>query len=122
MNPPMPDDPGGTERLTGGQTRMSAASSMTFFDGVFSRVMRLVGRLLLLVMVCWLALLGLAVGALLLLWSLLRGRRPALRFQFGAQSMAWQRFRQGAPRAAAGTRPSAGDVIEGQAREVPPPR
>lgn len=119
----MPDDPGGTERLQGGHTRMASVSSMTFVDTLFSTTMRLMGRLLLLVMVCWLALLGLALGVVLLVWSLLRGRRPTLRFQFGSQAMDWQRFR----RSSAGQRPTpnaapgraSGDVIEGQARELP---
>lgn len=96
---------------------------MTFVDTLFSSAMRLMGRLLLLVMVCWLALLGLALGLVLMVWSLLRGRRPTLRFQFGSQAMDWQRFRSGpaAPRPAPGTAPgrASGDVIEGQARELP---
>lgn len=123
MNPPMPDDPGGTERLQGGHTRMTSVSSMTFVDTMLSSAMRLVGRLLLWVMVCWLALLGLALGVVLLVWSSLRGRRPTLRFQLGSQAMDWQRFRRGpatqrpAPGAAPGR--AAGDVIEGQARELP---
>lgn len=123
MNPPMPDDPGGTERLQGGHTRMASASSMTFVDTLFSSTMRLMGRLLLLVMVCWLALLGLALGVVLLVWSLLRGRRPTLRFQLGSQAMDWQRFRRGTTvqRPAPGAAPerASGDVIEGQAREIP---
>lgn len=121
-----PPDPWGTERLTGDQKRMTSAASMTFVDTVFSGVMRLLGRVLLLVMVCWLALLGLALGFLLLLWSLLRGRKPALRFQFGSQSMDWrrdwQRFRRGPTAQTPPPRSTPGDVIEGQAREIPPPR
>jgi len=122
----MPDDPGGTERLKGGQTRMASVSSMTFVDTVFSGTMRLMGRVLLFVMVCWLALLGLALGVVLLVWALLRGRRPALRFQFGAQSrnwqQGWQRFRSSpgvqTTRPDNAQRGTTGDVIEGQAREI----
>lgn len=100
----------------------AATTSASFLDSVFSTTLGLMGRVLLLVMVCWLALLGLALGGLLLVWSLLRGRRPTLRFRFGTPSMDWQRFRRGSASASApaGDRPqrTPGDVIEGQAREI----
>jgi hypothetical protein len=64
-----------------------------------------------------LLLLGLVVGAGLLIWAVLTGRKPVLRFQ---QARAhWQGFRQGAGRATPG---APADVVEGQAREVDGPR
>lgn len=57
---------------------------------------------------------GLVVGSLLLIWALLRGRRPAP-VRFGMpRGAAWEGFRRtasGAPR---------GEVIDIEAREVPP--
>ncbi len=57
---------------------------------------------------------GLVVGSLLVIWALLRGRRPAS-VRFGMpKGAAWEGFR----RAASGT--SRGEVIDIEAREVPP--
>lgn len=51
---------------------------------------------------------GLALGAAVLLWRLLRGARPAVRV--GRRAAPWAVFRR--PQAAGG------DVVEGQAREI----
>ena len=61
------------------------------------------------------ALLGLVAGTLLLLWALLRGRRPALRFGGMPPGAGWQRFRTAPPRA------SSGEVVDIEAREIKSP-
>ncbi len=60
--------------------------------------------------------LGLVAGAGLLLWTLLRGRRPAVHFR-GA-GMRWETFRRPAGNPAT---VAPGDVVEGQAREISRP-
>ena len=59
-----------------------------------------------------LMLLGLAVGGLVLLWALLRGRKPTLRFGRSMKAD-WGRFRRAAPAA------TPYEVVEVQAREIP---
>lgn len=56
---------------------------------------------------------GLVAGGLLVIWALLRGRRPAP-VRFGMRpDAAWERFRRGGPAA------PRGEVIDIEARELP---
>lgn len=97
---------------------MASASSLSFGDTLPGRALRLVGRVVLLMLVAWLALLGFALGLVLLLGSLLRGRSLARRFRSGPFAAHPAHGRAGA----APPRSAGAEVIEGQAREVPPPR
>ncbi|MBA2721722.1 MAG: hypothetical protein H0W48_10120 [Methylibium sp.] len=70
--------------------------------------------------------LGLALGGLLVLWALLRGRRPVLRYGM-PPAAAWARFHETASRRRAGHASSSssprsarqGEVIDAEVREVP---
>lgn len=64
---------------------------------------------------------GLALGSLLVVWALVRGRRPVLRYGM-PPSAAWARFHEAAARRRGGqaTRSARhGEVIDAEVREVP---
>lgn len=79
-------------------------------------LVRLVAGALGLVLMLGLMLFGLIAGSLLIAWALLRGRRPVMRF--GSMPAGWPRH--GRDAAGHGTRASAGEVIDIEAREVTP--
>lgn len=65
--------------------------------------------------------LGLALGGVLVVWALLRGRRPVLRYGM-PPSAAWARFHEAAARRGggrAGQPAGRGEVIDAEVREVP---
>lgn len=99
----------------------------TFFarvDQGLTALSRFIWRSLLLVLglgfVLLALLLALFLGLLTLLWALLRGRKPA------PMGFGWTRAGQGMPawarpgRPAPGARSGAGEVVDVEAREVPP--
>lgn len=68
---------------------------------------------------------GLVLGSLLMLWALLRGRRPNLHFGV-PPSAAWQRFDAATGRRAGGAMrraaaPWAGEVVDAEVNEAVPP-
>lgn len=89
-------------------------------ETLLNAVARLLRRVLKLVLFVWVSLLALSVllvvlaaVALNVLWSLLRGRRPALFTTFARFRQAAQSFRGGGF-----ARPVQGDVVDVQASEV----
>lgn len=92
---------------------------MEFFFNVLRRIFKLV-------LVIWVSLLALSILLVVLaavaanvLWSLLRGRRPALFTTYTRFRQASQQFRSGGWNRAEGfSRPVAEDVVDVQANEV----
>lgn len=87
--------------------------------GAAALLLRAAAALLGLALMLGLMLFGLLAGGVLLLWALLLGRRPAVRFGVMPQGAAWQRFRRGVGRP--GQRVPAGEVVDIEAREVGAP-
>ncbi|HSV68879.1 MAG TPA: hypothetical protein VLI72_02105 [Methylibium sp.] len=92
-----------------------ASSLRRALRAVASLLLRACAALLGLAFMLGMLLLGLVAGSLLLLWALLRGRRPALRFGGMPPGAGWQRFRAAPPRA------SSGEVVDIEAREIKSP-
>ncbi|GAA0764594.1 hypothetical protein LRH25_10045 [Ideonella azotifigens] len=91
------------------------SSLSLFLARVALAIRRVVLALAGLVFVAVLLLVGLTLGLVLLLWALLRGRRPS------PMNLRWGRGARGMPGWATGRQPSANsaEVVDIQAREVP---
>ncbi len=98
-------------------------SAMNAFSSFANQTLRGLARLFTLALlgtfVASLLLLGVAVALLSVLWSLLRGKRPAMFTVFSTFQQASRQFgqrRAGAPRGTAAS--DAGEVVDVQAHEV----
>lgn len=91
---------------------------MQFIQRLSGTVLRLVLLAAGLVLAGVLLLVGLAAALGLLVWSLLRGRRPAMVFR-AAQRPSWGRMRQGRAAAPASARSADPGIIDVEMREVP---